>query len=201
MPDGRRPRRRQLGRGDGAARAQPPLGHGLRGRGARASWAPELGADVPFFIVRQQRLGRGHRRAPRPGRPRRRAGTWSWCPRSRSPTREIFAAPELTRNTEPLKMEDFSAQSDFGVATVSQRSRARRGRPISRGRSASRVASQACAGCAHDGFRGVRFRGVRDPRGGRSAVLRRDAAGTMKGFVAQGLDRSIRLRRVATTGL
>jgi 4-diphosphocytidyl-2-C-methyl-D-erythritol kinase len=26
------------------------------------------------------------------------------------PTREIFTAPELTRNTEPLKMEDFSAR-------------------------------------------------------------------------------------------
>ena len=79
----------------------------LRGVGA------SLGADVPFFLFGRSAWveGIGERLAPVevPAR---------WyavlVPPVPVPTAAIFAAPELTRDTEPLKMEDFSARA-FGV--------------------------------------------------------------------------------------
>jgi len=68
-----------------------------------------LGADVPFFIFGRSAWveGIGERLAPMEIAPR-------WyvvlVPTVEVPTRAVFAAPELTRNTEPLKMEDFSAR-------------------------------------------------------------------------------------------
>jgi 4-diphosphocytidyl-2-C-methyl-D-erythritol kinase len=68
-----------------------------------------LGADVPFFLFGRPAWveGVGERLQPLEW-PRR------WyavlVPPVEVPTGEIFAAAELTRNTEALKMEDFSAQ-------------------------------------------------------------------------------------------
>jgi 4-diphosphocytidyl-2-C-methyl-D-erythritol kinase len=77
--------------------------------------APTLGADVPFFLFGQAAWveGIGERLQPieLPER-------WYLVlvPPVAVPTREIFAAPELTRDTEALKMEDFSAQAPAGQA-------------------------------------------------------------------------------------
>jgi 4-diphosphocytidyl-2-C-methyl-D-erythritol kinase len=68
-----------------------------------------LGADVPFFVFGQPAWveGVGERLAP-VDLPLR------WyvvlTPKVHVPTQAVFAAPELTRNSEALKMEDFSAQ-------------------------------------------------------------------------------------------
>jgi 4-diphosphocytidyl-2-C-methyl-D-erythritol kinase len=68
-----------------------------------------LGADVPFFLDGRPAWaeGVGDRLVPVEMPPR-----WYLVlvPPVGVPTREIFTAPELTRNTEPLKMEDFSAR-------------------------------------------------------------------------------------------
>ncbi len=69
-----------------------------------------LGADVPFFLFGRPAWveGIGERLSPI-DLPER----WYLVlvPPVHVPTREIFAAPELTRNTEALKIEDFSAQA------------------------------------------------------------------------------------------
>jgi 4-diphosphocytidyl-2-C-methyl-D-erythritol kinase len=75
---------------------------------ALAELAPGLGADVPFFLhggaAWAEGTGDELRAIELPPR---------WyvvlTPPVQVPTREVFAAPELTRDTEPLKMEDFSA--------------------------------------------------------------------------------------------
>lgn len=67
-----------------------------------------LGADVPFFLFGRPAWaeGVGERLRPVEVPP-------AWyvvlVPPVAVPTAAIFGAPELTRNTEPLKMEDFSA--------------------------------------------------------------------------------------------
>jgi 4-diphosphocytidyl-2-C-methyl-D-erythritol kinase len=67
-----------------------------------------LGADVPFFVQGEPSWaeGIGDRVTPFELPP-------AWfvilAPSVAVPTPAIYAAPELTRNTEPLKMEDFSA--------------------------------------------------------------------------------------------
>jgi len=82
---------------------------------ALAALGLELGADVPFFIFGRNAWaeGVGERLAPLdvPSR---------WyvvlTPPVQVSTAAVFSAPELTRNTEALKMEDFSARAqDFGV--------------------------------------------------------------------------------------
>jgi len=67
-----------------------------------------LGADVPFFIFGRNAFVEGigetlHAVDPPPA--------WYLViePRAHVPTADIFAAPELTRNTKPIKMADFSA--------------------------------------------------------------------------------------------
>ena len=68
-----------------------------------------LGADVPFFLFGRSAWveGVGERISAISIAP-------SWyvvlVPPVGIPTQEIFTAPELTRNTEALKMEDFSAR-------------------------------------------------------------------------------------------
>lgn len=85
------------------------------GAEALAELAPALGADVPFFLFGESAWveGIGERLQPI-DLPE------SWylvlVPPVAVPTREIFAAPELTRDTEALKMEDFSAQAPAGTA-------------------------------------------------------------------------------------
>jgi 4-diphosphocytidyl-2-C-methyl-D-erythritol kinase len=77
--------------------------------------APSLGADVPFFLFGEPAWveGIGERLQPVELREK-----WYLvlAPPVEVPTREIFAAPELTRDTEALKMEDFSAQAPAGQA-------------------------------------------------------------------------------------
>ena len=67
-----------------------------------------LGADVPFFLFGESAWveGVGERLAPIAAPPRWYAVL---VPPVSVPTATIFAAPELTRDTEPLNMEDFSA--------------------------------------------------------------------------------------------
>ena len=68
-----------------------------------------LGADVPFFIFGRPAWaeGIGDRLRDIDVPP-------SWyvvlTPPAQVPTQAVYSAPELTRDTEPLKMEDFSAQ-------------------------------------------------------------------------------------------
>jgi 4-diphosphocytidyl-2-C-methyl-D-erythritol kinase len=68
----------------------------------------QLGADVPFFIFGRNAMaeGVGEKLQATQMPP-------SWylviAPPVSVPTREIFAAPELTRNTKSIKMADFSA--------------------------------------------------------------------------------------------
>jgi 4-diphosphocytidyl-2-C-methyl-D-erythritol kinase len=80
------------------------------GADALAELGAALGADVPFFIHGSSAWveGVGERITPIE-LPR----LWYLVltPPVAVPTGVVFAAPELTRNTEPLKMEDFSAQS------------------------------------------------------------------------------------------
>ncbi|HQY47083.1 MAG TPA: 4-(cytidine 5'-diphospho)-2-C-methyl-D-erythritol kinase, partial [Usitatibacteraceae bacterium] len=74
----------------------------LRALGAR------LGADVPFFVFGRNAWveGVGDRLTALDLPP---AWYLVLVPPVAVPTGEIFAAPELTRDTEPLKIEDFSA--------------------------------------------------------------------------------------------
>jgi 4-diphosphocytidyl-2-C-methyl-D-erythritol kinase len=84
------------------------------GADALAELAPALGADVPFFLhggpAWAEGIGDRLRSLELPPR-------WYLVlvPPVAVPTREVFAAPELTRDTEALKMEDFSAQPRSGV--------------------------------------------------------------------------------------
>jgi len=74
-----------------------------------AALGARLGADVPFFLFGRaawvEGIGERLSALEIPSR---------WyvvlTPPVGVPTREIFAAPELTRDTEALKIEDFSAQ-------------------------------------------------------------------------------------------
>ena len=78
---------------------------------ALAALGLELGADVAFFVLGRNAWveGIGERLTPLalPGR---------WyvvlAPPVQVSTASVFAAPELTRNTEALKMEDFSARPE-----------------------------------------------------------------------------------------
>jgi len=77
---------------------------------ALAELAVELGADVPFFLFGRPAWaeGIGDRLREVQIAPRWYAVL---VPPAQVSTHDAFAAPELTRNTEALKMEDFSAQS------------------------------------------------------------------------------------------
>ena len=68
-----------------------------------------LGADIPFFLLGSSAWVEGIGERLRPMQVPR---CWYLVltPPVAVPTGVIFAAPELTRNTEALKMEDFSAQ-------------------------------------------------------------------------------------------
>ena len=79
------------------------------GAEALAELGASLGADVPFFLHGSPAWaeGVGDRFTPVAVDP---AWYLVLAPPVVVPTREIFAAPELTRDTEPLKMEDFSAR-------------------------------------------------------------------------------------------
>lgn len=74
-----------------------------------------LGADVPFFVFGRNALAEGVGEVLQPVdlRP-----AWYLViePAASVPTAEIFADPNLTRNTKPIKMADFSA--GWGAAAL-----------------------------------------------------------------------------------
>ena len=84
------------------------------GPDALAELARPLGADVPYFLCGRPAWaeGVGDQLTPLAIEPR-----WYLVlvPPVGVPTPEIFAAPELTRNTEALKMEDFSARPQGSI--------------------------------------------------------------------------------------
>lgn len=139
-----------------------------------------LGADVPFFLFGSNAWveGVGERLAPidLPAR---------WyvvlVPPVGVPTGEIFAAPELTRNTEALKMADFSAfegfRNDLEPVVVSRYPQvASHLEWLGRHGKARLTGSGSCV-----------FAGF-DDRAAAEGVLAQVPA-PMKGFVAQGLSR------------
>jgi 4-diphosphocytidyl-2-C-methyl-D-erythritol kinase len=79
------------------------------GSDALQELAASLGADVPFFVFGQPAWAEGIGERLRPVDVPR---LWYvvLTPRVHVPTQAVFTAPELTRDTEALKMEDFSAQ-------------------------------------------------------------------------------------------
>ena len=79
------------------------------GSDALQELAGSLGADVPFFVFGQPAWAEGIGERLRPVEV---PGLWYvvLTPGVHVPTQAVFTAPELTRNTEALKMEDFSAQ-------------------------------------------------------------------------------------------
>lgn len=150
-------------------------------REALQALGARLGADVPFFIFGRDAWveGVGEKLAPLALPP-------AWyvvlVPPVAVPTGEIFASPELTRDTEALKMEDFSAHADPGrFGNDLQGVVASRYPPVrehlewlSRHGEARLTGSGACV------F--ARF----DDRATADGVLAK-LPGTMQGFVAQGL--------------
>jgi 4-diphosphocytidyl-2-C-methyl-D-erythritol kinase len=150
---------------------------------ALAELAVALGADVPFFLhggaAWAEGIGDELRALELPPR---------WyvvlAPPVGVPTQEIFAAPELTRNTEALKMADFSGQTqghrwvnDLEPVVTSRYPAVRSHLEWLRGHGEARMTgSGACVFAAYDS------------REAAQAVLDRLPA-PMQGFVAQGLAR------------
>lgn len=142
-----------------------------------------LGADVPFFLLGEsawvEGIGEQLQAIRLPPR---------WyvvlVPPVHVPTPLVFAAPELTRNTEPLKMADFSATSGGGVfrndleAVVAQRfPEVREHLAWLAQRGEARLTGSG--GCVFAGF---------ERREAAEQVLR-ELPAPMQGFVARGLER------------
>lgn len=157
-------------------------------RGPRA-WmelGARLGSDVPFFLFGRPAWveGVGERLAPI-GLPER------WyvvlVPPVHVPTPDIFAAPELTRDSEPLKIEDFSAQPErfrnvMEAVVVARYPEVgnhlewlRRHEAKGGGRQARLTGSGGCVFAAYD-------------RREEADRVLGALPGTMKGFVARGLE-------------
>jgi 4-diphosphocytidyl-2-C-methyl-D-erythritol kinase len=141
-----------------------------------------LGADVPFFVFGRNAWveGVGELLTPLALPP---AWYLVLVPPVAVPTREIFAAPELTRDTEPLKMEDFSAHEQQGrfrndlEAVVAARYPA----------VASHLAWLAARGGGRLTGSGACVFARFGDRASADRVLR-ELPGSMKGFVARGLE-------------
>ena len=141
----------------------------------------QLGADVPFFLFGRPAWVEGVGEQLRPlARPRH------WyvvlVPPVEVPTGEVFAAAELTRNTEALKMEDFSAQparfkNDLEPVVVSRYPEvARHLAWLGRHGKARMTGSGSCVFAEFES------------REAAQAVIDALPEG-MKGFIARGLDR------------
>ena len=156
-------------------------GTGL-GRPALQALGARLGADVPFFVFGRNAWveGIGERLTPLELPP---AWYLVLVPPATVPTAAIFGAPELTRDTEPLKMADFSAhggdgrfRNDLEALVAARYPAVREHLEWLSGRGGGRLTgSGACV------F--ARF----DDRESAEGVLRVLPAG-MKGFVARGLE-------------
>ena len=140
-----------------------------------------LGADVPFFVGGRNAWveGIGERIVPIEVPPRWYAVL---VPPVHVATRDIFTAPELTRDHETLKMEDFSAQpqserfiNDLELVAVSRYPQVRSHLQWLRQFGQARMTGSG--GCVFAGF---------DSRDAARGVI--DALpATMQGFIAQGL--------------
>lgn len=150
---------------------------------ALAEIAAGLGADIPFFLhggaAWAEGTGDELRAIELPPR---------WyvvlTPAVEVPTREIFQAPELTRNTEPLKMEDFSAQAqaqrfrnDLEAVVIARYPQVRQHLEWLSAHGEARMTGSGA--CVFAGF---------DSREAADRVLGMLPRG-MTGFVAQGLQR------------
>lgn len=149
---------------------------------ALAELASTLGADVPYFLYGSPAWaeGVGDRLTPLDLDPR-----WYLVlvPPVAVPTREIFAAPELTRDTEPLKMEDFSARprskqfaNDLEPVVTARYPVVLEHLEWLRRRAPARMTGSGA--CVFAEF---------DDRA-RAEEVAREVPATMKGFVAQGLE-------------
>jgi 4-diphosphocytidyl-2-C-methyl-D-erythritol kinase len=145
-----------------------------------------LGADVPFFVQASPTWveGIGDRLTPFYLPP-------SWylvvAPAVSVPTSSIYAAPELTRNTEALKMEDFSAhpldflqdprfRNDMEAVVVARHAEVREALEWLAKRASARMTGSG--GCVFASFAS---------REAAQEVLD-EVPATMKGFVARGLE-------------
>jgi len=147
----------------------------LRALGAR------LGADVPFFVFGRNAWveGVGDRLTALDLPP---AWYLVLVPPVAVPTAAIFAAPELTRDTEPLKMEDFSARprsKEFHndlerVVTARYPVVAEHLEWLRRRAPARMTGSGACVFAEFDDY-------------ARARAVAGELPATMKGFLAQGL--------------
>jgi len=147
----------------------------LRGLGVR------LGADVPFFVFGRNAWveGAGERLTAVDLEP---AWYLVLVPPVAVPTREIFAAPELTRDTEALKMADFLAhgagpafRNDLEAVVAPKYPAVREHLAWLRQRGGGRLTgSGACVFARYP------------DRASAERVLA-DLPGAMQGFVAQGL--------------
>ena len=151
------------------------------GAEALAELAAPLGADVPYFLhgMPAWAEGIGDRLTPIDLEPR-----WYLVlvPPVAVSTQAIFAAPELTRNTEPLKMEDFSARpgseqfrNDLEPVVTARHPVVEQHLEWLRRRAPARMTgSGACV------FAAFASRGEAEAVAG-------ELPGSMQGFVAQGL--------------
>ncbi|HET7403535.1 MAG TPA: 4-(cytidine 5'-diphospho)-2-C-methyl-D-erythritol kinase [Usitatibacter sp.] len=150
---------------------------------ALAELAGGLGADVPFFLhggaAWAEGTGDELRAIELPPR---------WyvvlTPPVHVPTREVFAAPELTRDTEALKMEDFSAVGGGRLFRNDLESVVTKRYPVV----GSHLEWLAARGQARMTGSGACVFAPYESREAAQRVLDELPAG-MTGFVAQGLER------------
>lgn len=141
--------------------------------------ALKLGADVPVFVFGQTAFAEGVGEILRPA-----SAPPAWyvvlTPPVQVPTASIFAAPELTRDTPPLKIAPFSAgmgRNDLQPVVVARYPEVARHLDwLARFGEVRMTGSGACVFASFDTEAAARD------------VLGR-MPGTMRGFVAQGLDR------------
>ncbi|MGZ5040335.1 MAG: 4-(cytidine 5'-diphospho)-2-C-methyl-D-erythritol kinase [Usitatibacter sp.] len=150
-------------------------------REALAEIGAGLGADIPFFIFGRPAWAEGIG-----DRLREIDVAPAWyvvlTPPASVPTQSVYTAPELTRDTEPLKMEDFSAQprdprfhNDLESVVTSRFPVVREHLEWLRKHGEARMTGSG--GCVFAAF---------DSREAAQRVLGA-LPGTMSGFVAQGL--------------